>query len=137
MRSIWCPIVTGAVTLLSLATTSNTIQVTGATSGFDATFRARPIRQEINVLASSGDASWDLYVLALQRFQDVSADDPLSYFQIAGIHGYPKRPWDGVSGTGKEVGFCMHTSVLFPLWHRPYLALYEVSTLPISVRQLK
>ena len=67
--------------------------------------------------------------------------DPMSYFQIAGtrhlpatmqqlttegIHGYPHIAWDGVSGNGTYAGFCMHSDQLFPSWHRPYLALFEV-----------
>lgn len=42
-----------------------------------------------------------------------------------GIHGYPHRSWDGVDG-GYDSGFCTHQSILFPPWHRPYLALFEV-----------
>lgn len=116
----------GAAGLLFLTITSNAIQVTGATTGFDPTSRERPVRREINDLAKSGP-SWDLYILALQRFQNTPSEETLSYFQVAGIHGYPNIPWDGVNGTGSGEGYCMHASVLFPLWHRPYLALYEVS----------
>lgn len=30
-------------------------------------------------------------------------------------------------------GYCTHSSILFPTWHRPYLALFEVSPLvPVS-----
>lgn len=43
----------------------------------------------------------------------------------SGIHGYPYVSWDGVEGT-EEAGYCSHGSTLFPLWHRPYLALFEV-----------
>ena len=40
---------------------------------------------------------------------------------------YPNVPWDGVLGdnTG-AIGYCTHSSILFPTWHRPYVALYEV-----------
>jgi tyrosinase len=76
--------------------------------------------------------------------------DQLSYFQVAGIHGRPFILWNGVSqvpGSGWG-GYCNHSkcrnhnsklallshindpaSVLFLTWHRPYLALYEVSLL--------
>ena len=47
-------------------------------------------------------------------------------FHAEGIHGYPNLPWDGVTGNGGGVGFCTHGSILFPVWHRPYLALFEV-----------
>jgi len=126
MRSSWLSIVLAAAALFSPSVISNAFQVTGATSGFDPTSKARPVRQGINDFIGSRPA-WDLYILALQRFQNASFTDPLSYFQVASIHGNPKGPWDGVNGTGPGDGFCMHQSVLFPLWHRPYLALYEVS----------
>ncbi len=50
-----------------------------------------------------------------------------------GIHGMPFKPRDGVQQTAdwqEENGFggyCTHSSVLFAPWHRPYLALFEVS----------
>ncbi|KAI0821744.1 common central domain of tyrosinase-domain-containing protein [Trametes gibbosa] len=52
-----------------------------------------------------------------------------SYFQIAGIHGAPYSAWDG-AGNGPDPaqifkGYCTHGSVLFPTWHRPYVALIE------------
>jgi len=125
MRPSWQSVVLGASALLSLTTIANAFAVTGATTGFDSTSKSWPARQNINDLVNS-TPSWDLYILALQRFQNTSATDPVSYFQVASIHGYPNRPWDGVDGAGSGVGFCMHSSVLFPLWHRPYLALYEV-----------
>ena len=56
-----------------------------------------------------------------------------SFFQVAGIHGLPNQPWDGVVGStpfdpnsGQWGGYCTHGSVLFPTWHRPYVMLYEV-----------
>ena len=49
-----------------------------------------------------------------------------SISQIPGIHGYPNIPWDLVCGGGTAIGYCAHFSTLFPPWHRPYLALFEV-----------
>jgi hypothetical protein len=45
---------------------------------------------------------------------------------IKGIHGRPFIEWGGVTGQ-YDAGYCAHGSVLFPMWHRPYLALFEVS----------
>lgn len=45
---------------------------------------------------------------------------------VVGIHGVPYRSWDDVAGNQK-LGYCTHASILFPSWHRPYLALFEVS----------
>lgn len=44
-----------------------------------------------------------------------------------GIHGRPYTPYDGVQATtgNQNNGYCNHVSILFPTWHRPYLALFE------------
>jgi len=69
---------------------------------------------------------WNLYLLALNRFHDMSPADKSSYYQVAGIHGRPFIPWDGADfAPGQEGGYCTHEIILFPTWHRPYLALYE------------
>ncbi|KAK3996859.1 putative tyrosinase [Cladorrhinum sp. PSN332] len=46
---------------------------------------------------------------------------------IPGIHGMPHQTWGGVEPTpgSEDTGYCTHSSVLFPTWHRPYMALYE------------
>ncbi|CAI6335178.1 unnamed protein product [Periconia digitata] len=87
---------------------------------------------------------WSVFILGLQRFQNASQSDTLSYFQIAGeykkvlelvltrlsagIHGRPWVAWDNVEGNPNSLqhGYCQHSSALFPSWHRPYLALFEV-----------
>lgn len=59
---------------------------------------------------------------------DTPQDDPRSFFQIASIHGLPYTSWNGVGEdySAEASGYCTHGSVLFPTWHRPYVALYEV-----------
>jgi tyrosinase len=59
--------------------------------------------------------------------------NPLSQFGIGGIHGLPYLQWEGSGGTrpvqgSQWGGYCTHGNVLFPTWHRPYVALYEVRT---------
>ena len=119
--------------------------ITGISAGVNTTTGERPFRHDINELYMSGPA-WDLYMLSLREFQRVNQDDPLSYYQVAGkainpfresieltlggIHGLPKTPWDGVVGRGESPGYCVHAAVTFPTWHRPYLALFEVSRNP-------
>ncbi|KAF9005141.1 hypothetical protein BDQ17DRAFT_1353900 [Cyathus striatus] len=44
--------------------------------------------------------------------------------QLGGIHGLPYIPWNG--SVSQDGGYCVHGSVLFPTWHRPYMMLYEV-----------
>ncbi|KAL2406782.1 Polyphenol oxidase 1 [Exophiala dermatitidis] len=99
-------------------------KITGATGGVDSTTGARPLRTEIGQFSTSG-APFDLFVLSLIAFQAVNQSNPLSYFQVSGIHGFPRIPWDGVVGTGSYPGFCTHAATPFPTWHRPYMALFE------------
>lgn len=44
-----------------------------------------------------------------------------------GIHGRPYQPFDGSNPTTGDAqnGYCTHVSILFPVWHRTYLALFE------------
>ena len=63
-----------------------------------------------------------------------SQTNPLSHFGIGGIHGLPYVQWEGAGGTSPVQGtgfggYCTHGSVLFPTWHRPYLALFEVDVI--------
>ncbi|KAJ7068796.1 photo-regulated tyrosinase [Mycena amicta] len=73
---------------------------------------------------------FSLFVQALTQMQLANENDPTSYFQIAGLHGVPWVQWNGSGGPtwvngSHEVGYCTHGTVLFPTWHRPYLALIE------------
>jgi hypothetical protein len=49
----------------------------------------------------------------------------------SGIHGVPFESWNGVGAApgANQSGYCTHSSVLFPMWHRPYLVLFEVCSL--------
>lgn len=51
-----------------------------------------------------------------------------------GIHGVPFEPWGGVQPTpgNENSGYCHHEDILFPTWHRAYVALYEVCRLNLS-----
>ncbi|KAK0734565.1 common central domain of tyrosinase-domain-containing protein [Lasiosphaeria miniovina] len=92
-----------------------------------------PLRREIRELQQTFPDQFNLYILGLQGLQGLDESQLTSYYQIAGIHGMPFKPWDGVgsdsdweesSGFG---GYCTHSSILFTTWHRPYIALYEQS----------
>ena|SRR6266851_447746 len=109
-----------------------------------------PNRFEINNLIQNKD-QYSLYIQALSKppfelylplsglidFQTdamftTSQSKPLSHFAIGGIHGLPYHQWEGSGGShpvsgSQWGGYCTHGSVLFPTWHRPYVALYEVS----------
>ncbi|KAI9806999.1 MAG: hypothetical protein M1833_002657 [Piccolia ochrophora] len=97
--------------------------ITGPDGGVNAQTGERPARQEIRTFQNSGPA-WDLYIQALQTFQQLGQGEQLSYYQVSGIHGRPFIAWDGVNGP-YQTGYCTHASVIFPPWHRPYLSLYE------------
>ncbi|KAF4439226.1 tyrosinase precursor [Fusarium acutatum] len=101
-----------------------------------------PVRKEMSSLANSDDPEerrqWTLFVLALGRFKSMPVDEKLSYFQIAGIHGYPEVAWDGApepnhvpdkktkqAGDQPFGGYCNHNNLNFPSWHRPYMLLFE------------
>ncbi|KAL6244485.1 hypothetical protein RBB50_008727 [Rhinocladiella similis] len=109
---------------LSLSPGFHGFKITGALGGVNSTTGARPLRYEIHEFANSGPA-FDLLVLSMMAFQAANQSEPLSYFQISGIHGFPQVPWDGVLGTGQYAGYCLHSAVPFPMWHRPYMALFE------------
>ena len=66
---------------------------------------------------------------------DKNQDELLSFFQIGGIHGRPYVPWNGSGSArvGLWQGYCTHGSVLFPTWHRPYVALYEAGRVVLVV----
>ncbi|KAK2758458.1 hypothetical protein FQN53_008206 [Emmonsiellopsis sp. PD_33] len=111
------------LTALLSITASASFNFRGARGGFNAATGQRPERKDINKLSWSGP-QWDLYIQALKAYQDEDHADLTSFQQVAGIHGYPYQSWDDVEGT-RAAGYCSHGSTLFPLWHRPYLAMYE------------
>lgn len=80
-------------------------------------------RLEIRDLARNGD-QFNLYLQGMQRFQAKDKNDPLSYYQIAGIHGVPYIGWNN-NVPKHAAGYCPHAQTLFGSWHRPFLALYE------------
>ncbi|KAI0509078.1 tyrosinase [Xylaria bambusicola] len=102
-----------------------------------------PVRRDFDEWSTSTDETdkiqFILYLLALKRLQAVDPADRDSYFQIAGIHGYPYQPWDEPSTTQAEIGrkgYCNHANVLFPSWHRPYMLLYEQRLYEIMVNEI-
>ena len=135
-----------AFALLLSTGASLAFEITGALGGINPGSGTLPSRFEISSFSQSGPA-WDLFILSLYEIQRSNQSDPLSYFQIAGnecssdsdsgqradicsstgVHGYPQAPYDGVQGTCTYPGYCMHAATPFSTWHRPYLALYEVT----------
>ncbi|RVD88729.1 uncharacterized protein DFL_002904 [Arthrobotrys flagrans] len=81
-------------------------------------------RRNWNDFAADADLL-NLFLCGLEAMQATDQNTLQSYFQIAGIHGAPYRAWNGVEGTNPNTGYCPHASILFPTWHRPYLATIE------------
>ncbi|KAF2849362.1 Di-copper centre-containing protein [Plenodomus tracheiphilus IPT5] len=107
------------------------IVVTGVcSSGIDNNGACRPGRAsyprlEIRQLQQNAD-QWNLYLIGMERFMARDKNDPLSYYQIAGIHGRPFVSWNNFpTPLVNQAGFCPHANILFGTWHRPYLALFE------------
>ncbi|KAI9663307.1 MAG: hypothetical protein M1831_002591 [Alyxoria varia] len=102
-------------------------------------------RRDIDVLLKDQPQTFNLFIIALYELQQNKAiddkyvnlkdstDDPrMTYFQIAGIHGAPKTQWDNMGRKqnwhDRSIsGYCAHSQVTFPTWHRPYLAMLEQS----------
>ncbi|KAF7507389.1 hypothetical protein GJ744_010448 [Endocarpon pusillum] len=91
-----------------------------------------PVRRDVRDLRKNHPEQWALYIRGLQKFQQVTDSEPLSYYRIAGIHGkpytiWPDKDWNKMKKNPKSgtVGFCTHSSILFLPWHRPFLALFE------------
>ncbi|KAK3309791.1 uncharacterized protein B0T15DRAFT_545814 [Chaetomium strumarium] len=111
---------------------SGNIAVTGIPTTPDSN-GAVPLRREIRDLQQNFPDQFNLLILGLKALESQDEGKLTSYYQIAGIHGMPFKPWNGVgsdtdwqtsSGFG---GYCTHSSILFLTWHRPYLALFEQS----------
>ncbi|KAF8523809.1 hypothetical protein JB92DRAFT_1518313 [Gautieria morchelliformis] len=83
-------------------------------------------RLELRTFLQDQDVT-NLYILATDQMMRIKQDDLSSWFQLAAIHGRPYIPFDGVGVKGSFGGYCTHSSILFPSWHRPYLALFEQS----------
>ncbi|KAK4128712.1 Di-copper centre-containing protein [Parathielavia appendiculata] len=85
------------------------------------------VRQEIRQLEQDKDV-WTLYILGLSMLQFTDQASPASYYGLAGIHGMPHVVWGGVQPVqgNENTGYCTHSSILFPTWHRAYMALYEM-----------
>jgi hypothetical protein len=70
--------------LAAIFTMSAAFVVTGATGGVDSRTSARPFRQDILKLQRAGGAAWDLYLQALQKFQQLDQGNALSWYQFNG-----------------------------------------------------
>lgn len=90
-------------------------------------------RKDIDVLLKTEQATFNLYAQALYDLQtkEEFIKSPMGYFQLAGIHDLPfsnGKIWNNtVKANGEWGGYCRHSTVFFPTWHRPYLTAMEQS----------
>ncbi|KAM3503244.1 hypothetical protein MY10362_004325 [Beauveria mimosiformis] len=86
-----------------------------------------PLRRSITELAAEDGPQWHLYLQALRAMYDRDSKDPESFFQIAGIHGRPFTEYNnaGKMNTNGWRGYSTHGEILFIIWHRPFVALFE------------
>jgi tyrosinase len=74
----------------------------------------------------------DISLTHFRRTEAIQAKnqaDYSSFFQLAGIHGLPFTTWAKPANTPTppyESGYCTHSQILFPTWHRVYVSIYEV-----------
>jgi tyrosinase len=131
------------------------IKIIGAGSGVDNSSRPRPLRYEINNFSQSqepwdlyvqslsqiqgrsqSDPMSYFQIAGTTRFSvktegaDIDrhswpATDTLGQWVMTTLRFDVSSLLADVQGAGSYPGYCMHTSTLFPPWHRPYLALFE------------
>ena len=65
-----------------------------------------------------------LCMMFSEAMYNMDQSELLSHFQLGGIHGLPNTSWE--QAPKPNGGYCLHGTDLFPTWHRPYVALYEV-----------
>ncbi|KAJ2911520.1 hypothetical protein MD484_g8892, partial [Candolleomyces efflorescens] len=90
-------------------------------------------RLEIRDLADD-DKQFPLFIHALYTIQQPDYRPKAARFQdLGGIHGLPYERWRGDPNAADTLpkglwgGYCNHQSVLFPVWHRPYVLALEQS----------
>ncbi|KAJ6105130.1 hypothetical protein N7523_010204 [Penicillium sp. IBT 18751x] len=96
------------------------------------------VRQNIDDWSSKGSnkGQIDLFIMGLDKLQKLDPKERLSYFQVAGIHGQPFVRWDDPSPEPMKNGYCFHAHVIFPIWHRPYVLLFEQAIYDIMIMEV-
>jgi len=84
-------------------------------------------RLEIRQLQKNTN-QWNLFLLATQAWQKEAQVDGTDsgYYGVSRIHGLPFGVFNNATGPpGSGGGYCPHSTVIFPSWHRVYVATYE------------
>ncbi|RDA94965.1 hypothetical protein CP533_0124, partial [Ophiocordyceps camponoti-saundersi (nom. inval.)] len=119
-----------AALLVTLASTSLVSADPYPITGVKADKGSLPVRRNVDDLEAEKGPQWDLYVQSLSSMYQMNPDDSLSFFQIAGIHGWPYVEWNNTGkgiDSGGWAGYCPHGEPIFLPWHRAYVLLFEQS----------
>ena len=75
-------------------------------------------RKDITEFMDPESKQWNLFLQALRTFHDQTEgdDNPLGYYQIAGIHGAPFINWMEAHEDGdRPMDYCTHGTQVLPL----------------------
>ncbi|KAF2210376.1 hypothetical protein CERZMDRAFT_69382 [Cercospora zeae-maydis SCOH1-5] len=94
-------------------------------------------RLEVRQLRNQQPDQWTIFLVALNRWMTTPKEQSgdRSFFNIASIHGVPRQNYANVgqcSSCQGADGYCTHDSILFPGWHRAYMALFEQEFLKVA-----
>ncbi|KAI9789436.1 MAG: hypothetical protein M1835_001679 [Candelina submexicana] len=94
-------------------------------------------RVEIDEFLADNDMT-NLFLLALEAMypedpnKSGETEDWWTFYSLGSIHGLPSELWNNVkNGNDPEgqkfsgSGYCTHGSLVFPTWHRVYIAMFE------------
>lgn len=93
------------------------------------------VRKEIRQLKDQNLDQWTLFILAMKSWYTQSQSSSTSFFGMANIHGVPMGNYNGVgqcSNCNGATGYGVHDSILFPPWHRVYLAHFEQELIKVA-----
>ncbi|KAF5314008.1 hypothetical protein D9611_006959 [Ephemerocybe angulata] len=100
-------------------------------------------RLEIRDLAKD-EVQFTLFINALDTIKQPDyRPKPARFQELGGIHGLPYEKWSGDPEAPDSMpngiwgGYCNHQSVLFPVWHRPYVLSVEQSIGEAAIRLAK
>jgi tyrosinase len=107
--------------------------IIGCTTGVHPRLEIRDLQQQ--------KEQWTLFIHAMAGIQQHEHRPKASRFaDLGGIHGLPYERWAGDPASPDKLpvgtwgGYCNHQSVLFPVWHRPYILAIEQSISETAVR---
>jgi tyrosinase len=93
------------------------------------------VRKEVRQLKDQNYNQWVLFILAMHSMHGAAQSSPVGFYGIANVHGVPRDNYNNVAqcaSCGGTDGYGTHNSVLFPPWHRVYVALFEQEMIKVA-----